>query len=90
MLIITSTASIINNKFAYGLIFIKNTDKVHSNKLISSVIKVNLFILCIVFVYFVGYFFVISLKKGFSFFLPLYCAYEPAYQNPRIMYTLPF
>lgn len=70
MLIITSTASIINNKFAYGLIFIKNTDKVNSNKLISSVIKVNLFILFIVFVYFVGYFFVISLKKVFFIFSP--------------------
>ena len=39
MLVIANTASIINNKFTYGLIFTKNNDNIQTNKLISRVIK---------------------------------------------------
>ena len=41
-LIITSTVSIVNNKFAYGLIFVINNDHAQNNKLRPCVIEVNL------------------------------------------------
>lgn len=78
MLVIANTASIIDNKFTYGLIFVKNNDNVQNNKVISSVIKVNLLSLFFIPVYFGGIFFCYFMKEIFfhllsAYYLPLLC-----------------
>ena len=69
MLVIANTASIIDNKFIYGLIFVKNNDNVQNNKVISSVIKVNLLSLFFIPVYFGGDIFLLFYERNFFPFI---------------------